>query len=60
MVNKPLDDMPKIVLEKDDLESFQRTRAQNIKTTGKNNEDSAENTVSKARGPSWLLVKTAI
>ncbi|MDU0354361.1 hypothetical protein RS130_10840 [Paraglaciecola aquimarina] len=35
MANDPFDDMPKITLEKDDLESFQRTRAQANKTGDK-------------------------
>ncbi|NCP64885.1 MAG: hypothetical protein GW763_06980 [Paraglaciecola sp.] len=55
MVNKPLDDIPKIVLEKDDVESFQRTRAQNLKTPGKN-KDTTESAGVTSRGPSWLML----
>ena len=35
MANDPFDDMPKFTLEKDDLESFQRTRGQASKNTSK-------------------------
>jgi DNA repair exonuclease SbcCD ATPase subunit len=54
MANEPFDDMPKITLEKDDLESFQRTRAQaNTKNIGKT--VSTDDVQVKAKGPSWFM-----
>jgi septal ring factor EnvC (AmiA/AmiB activator) len=55
MATEPMDDMPKITLERDDLESFQRTRAQTNKTSPNKNQapDNAKSTHSAS--PSWLM-----
>jgi chromosome segregation ATPase len=53
MANDPLDDMPKIRLEKDDLESFHRTRAQSTNKATKTSSVKDE-TVSTTHSPSWL------
>ena len=54
MATPPIDDMPKITLEKDDLESFQRTRAQAGKpSTQPNEKHDAPQTSS--RSPSWFM-----
>ncbi|MCF2948169.1 hypothetical protein L0668_08635 [Paraglaciecola aquimarina] len=52
MANDPFDDMPKITLERDDLESFQRTRAS--KKTGKKGSEPEEPSA-PAKGPSWFV-----
>lgn len=54
MANEPFDDMPQITLEKDDLESFQRTRAQVNKKTSTKGELSEEPQV-QSKGPSWFI-----
>lgn len=55
MAIDPLDDMPKITLEKDDLESFQRNRAQSSKTTADKPSANVDDKVTHSRGPSWLM-----
>ena len=54
MAIPPIDDMPKITLEKDDLESFQRSRAQTGKSPAidKSSSDVAQGS---SRSPSWLM-----
>lgn len=54
MAIPPIDDMPKITLEKDDLESFQRSRAQAGKSPAidKSSSDVAQGS---SRSPSWLM-----
>ncbi|MGJ8681145.1 hypothetical protein [Paraglaciecola sp.] len=54
MANDPFDDMPKFTLEKDDLESFQRTREQSSSKPGKHNSESQE-PVAPSKGPSWFM-----
>ena len=53
MANDPLDDMPKIRLEKDDLESFHRTRAQATKKSPKKASVTDEPAVA-SNSPSWF------
>ncbi|WP_299074873.1 hypothetical protein [uncultured Paraglaciecola sp.] len=53
MATDPIDDMPKIRLEKDDLESFHRTRAQTTKKGAKKNSKENESS-SASNSPSWL------
>ena len=53
MANDPLDDMPKFTLEKDDLESFQRTRAQATNKNSKN-ESPVDEPASSSNSPSWF------
>jgi len=55
MAIDPLDDIPKIRLEKDDLDSFHRTRAQSTNKNSKkaNNPDGAP---SSSNSPSWFSV----
>ena len=55
MATDPLDDMPKIRLEKDDLESFHRTRAQLTNKSSKKGNVSDEST-SASNSPSWFAV----
>jgi chromosome segregation ATPase len=55
MVTEPLDDMPKIRLEKDDLDSFHRTRAQSAKKSSKKN-SSPDEPSSIFNPPSWLAI----
>lgn len=55
MATEPLDDMPKIRLEKDDLESFHRTRAQTTSKSSKKANVSDEPT-STSNSPSWLAI----
>jgi len=55
MANDPLDDMPKIRLEKDDLESFHRTRAQSTNKSSKKGNVPDEPT-SKTNSPSWFAI----
>jgi chromosome segregation ATPase len=55
MANDPLDDMPKIRLEKDDLESFHRTRAQSTKKSSKKG-SLPDTSPSSANAPSWFAV----
>ena len=54
MATPPIDDMPKITLEKDDLESFQRSRAQTGKPSAKQ-KSQHETPQSTSRSPSWLM-----
>jgi len=55
MATDPLDDMPKIRLEKDDLESFHRTRAQaNNKSSKKAN--LPDESPSASNSPSWFAI----
>ena len=55
MATDPLDDMPKIRLEKDDLESFHRTRAQsNNKGSKKGNVP--DKSPSTSNSPSWFAI----
>lgn len=53
MATDPLDDMPKIRLEKDDLESFHRTRAQSTNKSPKKSGEADEST-EKSNSPSWF------
>ena len=53
MATDPLDDMPKIRLEKDDLESFHRTRAQSTNKSSKKGNLPDEPT-STSSSPSWF------
>lgn len=53
MATEPMDNMPKITLERDDVESFQRTRAQTKKTNS--NKTPEDTKSSSARSPSWLI-----
>jgi chromosome segregation ATPase len=53
MATEPLDDMPKIRLEKDDLESFHRTRAQSTNKGPKKSSEPDE-PASKSNSPSWF------
>lgn len=55
MATDPLDDMPKIRLEKDDLESFHRTRAQSTNKSSKKG-SSPDEPSSSSNGPSWLAI----
>ena len=55
MPTDPLDDMPKIRLEKDDLESFHRTRAQSTKKKSKKGNLLDEQS-SAVSSPSWLAI----
>ena len=54
MATPPIDDMPKITLEKDDLESFQRSRAQTGKSASKAPVDN-DTPQSSSRSPSWFM-----
>ena len=54
MAIPPIDDMPKITLEKDDLESFQRNRAQTGKSANKAQVDN-DTPQSSSRSPSWFM-----
>lgn len=51
MAIEPIDDMPKITLEKDDVESFQRARAQ-AKVSTKKQQRESQNPPTKS--PSWF------
>lgn len=53
MANDPLDDMPKIRLEKDDLESFHRTRAQATNKSAKKGKQPEEPST-PSNSPSWF------
>jgi uncharacterized coiled-coil protein SlyX len=53
MATDPLDEMPKIRLEKDDLESFHRTRAQSTNKSSKKGNFPDEPTASSS-SPSWF------
>lgn len=53
MATEPLDDMPKIRLEKDDLESFHRTRAQATHKSSKKGSVPDEPSTA-ANSPSWF------
>ena len=55
MAIDPLDDMPKIRLEKDDLESFHRTRAQSSKKSSKKGNAPDEPTT-RSNAPSWFAI----
>lgn len=55
MATDPLDDMPKIRLEKDDLESFHRTRAQSTNKNSKKDVVTDESS-SASNSPSWLAI----
>lgn len=56
MPTDPLDDMPKIRLEKDDLDSFHRTRARANPSKNKTTEKETDVTESgaSAKSPSWI------
>jgi DNA repair exonuclease SbcCD ATPase subunit len=55
MATDPIDDMPKIRLDKDDLESFHRTRAQSTNKSAK--KDSVPDEPSaKSNSPSWFAI----
>ncbi len=57
MPSDPIDDFPKIRLEEDDLESFQRTRARAGKPgkpSADGQDDTADENKSASRSPSWL------
>jgi chromosome segregation ATPase len=55
MATDPLDDMPKIRLEKDDLESFHRTRAQSTKKSS-NKGNLPDETPATSSSPSWVAI----
>jgi len=55
MATDPLDDMPKIRLEKDDLESFHRTRAQSTNKIPKKDKVPDESP-NQSSSPSWLAI----
>jgi uncharacterized coiled-coil protein SlyX len=54
MAIEPIEDMPKITVERDDVESFQRSRAQTNKTTLNKTTPSDDTKVAKSNSPSWL------
>jgi chromosome segregation ATPase len=54
MATDPLDDMPKIRLEKDDLESFHRTRAQSNNKGAKKGSEPEEPSATSSNSPSWF------
>lgn len=56
MAIDPIDDIPKITLERDDLESFQRTRAQTNKKNSTKNTATSEAKTSSAGSPSWTMM----
>jgi hypothetical protein len=53
MATDPLDDMPRIRLEKDDLESFHRTRAQSSNKSSKKS-NLPDKSTNKSNSPSWF------
>lgn len=53
MANDPFDDIPKIRLEKDDLDSFHRTRAQSSKKSSKKGSTVSE-PATRTNSPSWF------
>jgi hypothetical protein len=53
MATDPLDDMPRIRLEKDDLESFHRTRAQSSNKSSKK-VNSPDKSINTSNSPSWF------
>jgi hypothetical protein len=53
MATDPLDDMPRIRLEKDDLESFHRTRAQSSSKSSKK-VNSPDKSINTSNSPSWF------
>jgi chromosome segregation ATPase len=55
MATDPLDDMPKIRLEKDDLESFHRTRAQSTNKSSKKGNVPDESPAA-SNSPSWFAI----
>ena len=55
MAIDPLDDMPKIRLDKDDLDSFHRTRAQSTHKSSKN-KDQQDDSAARSNSPSWLAI----
>jgi chromosome segregation ATPase len=55
IVTDPLDDMPRIKLEKDDLESFHRTRAQSSKKSSKKS-NLLDERPAESNSPSWFAV----
>jgi DNA repair exonuclease SbcCD ATPase subunit len=55
MAIEPMDDMPKITLERDDLESFQRTRAQSNKPNSNKNKTPEDAKSTRSGSPSWLI-----
>ena len=55
MPTDPLDDMPKIRLEKDDLESFHRTRSQSTKKSSKKG-SLPDESPSVSNSPSWFAI----
>ena len=55
MANDPYDDMPKIRLEKDDLESFHRTRAQATNKSSKKGNVPDELSAA-SNSPSWFAI----
>lgn len=55
MAIDPIDDMPKITLERDDLESFQRTRGQKSKVNSNKNKTPDDPKPTKSSSPSWLV-----
>jgi cell division protein FtsL len=55
MAPEQFDDMPKIVLEKDDMESFQRSRGKTSKSSASSRQSPVEQTSSSSsRSPSWF------
>ncbi|MDP5031936.1 MAG: hypothetical protein NWQ54_25740 [Paraglaciecola sp.] len=55
MAIEPMDDMPKITIERDDVESFQRARAQTKKTNGPKGNIPQESKNTHSNSPSWLM-----
>jgi chromosome segregation ATPase len=55
MATAPFDDMPKIRLEKDDLESFHRSRAQSTNKSSKNS-NLQDDSSAASNSPSWFAV----
>jgi hypothetical protein len=54
MATDPLDDMPRIRLEKDDLESFHRTRAQSSNKSSKK-DNLPDKSINTSNSPSWFV-----
>lgn len=56
MATEPFEDMPKIRLEKDDLDSFHRTRAQSSTKSSKSSSHEPQDSGSSSGSPSWFVV----
>jgi septal ring factor EnvC (AmiA/AmiB activator) len=55
MAIEPMDDMPKITLERDDLESFQRTRGQSNKPNSNKNKTPGDTKSAASGSPFWIV-----